>query len=214
MLPSANVFRWSFRWLPLLHLVLALVAAEALAQFRFAARWCWLATGAVFASLLATYLLLPTNVGVPIYPFASSLTSPAPLDPARLYLSIYPPPETAYDQKDHPAPVGQVTRPGSTSMWAGLRLVNGYSPIRAAGVGPTWTFYTHGEIDPGVAEYLLDREAGPGEFLALLGIDGIIVDTLNPFVPKPADGVAAGLSKTRRAGCITAQGRRSPPFAR
>ena len=30
MLPSANVFRWSFRWLPLIHLVLALVAAEAL----------------------------------------------------------------------------------------------------------------------------------------------------------------------------------------
>ena len=30
MLPSANVFRWSFRWLPFVHLVLVICAAEAL----------------------------------------------------------------------------------------------------------------------------------------------------------------------------------------
>ncbi len=30
VLPSASVFRWSFRWLPMFHLALALVAAEAL----------------------------------------------------------------------------------------------------------------------------------------------------------------------------------------
>ena len=30
MLPSAGVFRWSFRWLPFLHLIMALCAAEAL----------------------------------------------------------------------------------------------------------------------------------------------------------------------------------------
>src|SRR5688500_7480188 len=33
MLPSAGVFRWSFRWLPFLHVVLALCAAEALRLF-------------------------------------------------------------------------------------------------------------------------------------------------------------------------------------
>ncbi|HEX8898304.1 MAG TPA: hypothetical protein VF751_06380, partial [Chthoniobacterales bacterium] len=33
MLPTANVFRWSFRWLPLVHLVLALCAAETLHLF-------------------------------------------------------------------------------------------------------------------------------------------------------------------------------------
>ncbi len=185
MLPSANLFRWSFRWLPLLHLVLALVAAEALQQLRLAERWRWLATGFVFAALLATYLLLPTNVGVPKYPFAQSLREPEPLDPGRLYLSIYPPPEVAYAAENHPGPVGQVTRPGSTSLWAGVRLVNGYSPIRAAGVGPEWTFYTHGEIDPGAAEYLLAREAGAGGLLEKLGIDGILVDRSIAFAPQP-----------------------------
>src|SRR5207248_9944517 len=33
MLPTAGVFRWSFRWLPLFHLVLALCTAEALTSF-------------------------------------------------------------------------------------------------------------------------------------------------------------------------------------
>src|SRR5437588_7682695 len=47
MIPTAGVFRWSFRWLPLLHLVLALCAAEALASFspkqkRFAAFFLFL----------------------------------------------------------------------------------------------------------------------------------------------------------------------------
>lgn len=186
MLPSANVFRWSFRWLPFLHLVLALLAAEALAQFRIGSLWRWLAVSATFASLLATYLFLPTNVGVPKYHFAQRLTSPEPLDPARLYLSVYPPPETAYSRENHPGPVGQITRPGSTSMWAGLRLVNGYSPIRAAGVGPAWTFYTHGELDLGMAEYLLDDEAGPNGLLQKIGVDGILVDRAIAFSPKPA----------------------------
>ncbi len=186
MLPSANVFRWSFRWLPLLHLVMALVAAEALAQFRLAEFWRWLLTGSVFASLLATYLLIPTNVGVPKYAFSQSLTKAEPLDPTRLYLSVYPSPEEAYRLRNHPTPVGQVTRPGSTSLWAGVRLINGYSPIRAAGVGPAWTFYTHGEIDPGVAEYLLQREAGPGGLLEKLGIDGLLVDRAMTWAPRPA----------------------------
>ncbi len=185
MSPSANVFRWSFRWLPFLHLVLALLAAEALAQFRIGSLWRWFATGATFASLLATYLVLPTNPGVPKYHFAQSLTDPEPLDPARLYLSIYPPPESAYSRAHHPGPVGQTTRPGSTSLWAGVRLINGYSPIRPAGVGPAWTFYTHGEIDLGMAEYLLEAQAGPEGLLQKTGIDGILVDRALAFTPKP-----------------------------
>jgi hypothetical protein len=186
MLPSAGVFRWSFRWLPLLHLVLALVAAEALAEFRFAPRWGWLCPAVVFASLLGTYFLLPTNTGVPKFHFSAGLTNPAPLDPARLYLSVYPPPEIADTAKNHPRPVGQVTRPGSTPMWAGLRFINGYSPIRGAGVGTAWAFYTHGEIDLGMASYLLGWKAGPNELLATLGVDGIIVARGLSLVPKPA----------------------------
>src|SRR5437868_10786368 len=39
MIPTAGVFRWSFRLLPLFHLVLALCAAEALGSFSQKQRW-------------------------------------------------------------------------------------------------------------------------------------------------------------------------------
>ena len=152
MLPSANLFRWSFRWLPLVHLVLALCAAEAFQNFerrewilparsldfrkrsarctgdvshgrggqiRFPIRrhpfllavlWIvvdllpekfrkvqrWMPAIVTFVVLLATYLCIPTNCGVPKYNLGQNLLSPAPLDPQRLYLSIYPSPDNAY----------------------------------------------------------------------------------------------------------------------
>ncbi len=138
MNPTAGVFRWSFRWLPLLHLVLALCAAEALSSFspkqrRFTAflmlllvimliigalvlrtsgdrpfplgwiflglalGWLlveslqrnflceWAPAAVVFAALLATYICIPPNSGVPKYNLAQSLLEPQPLDPHRLY---------------------------------------------------------------------------------------------------------------------------------
>ncbi|MBA3963945.1 MAG: hypothetical protein H0X40_18890, partial [Chthoniobacterales bacterium] len=101
-------------------------------------------------------------------------------------LSIYPPPENAYRLENHPQPVGRVTRPGSTSMWSGVRLVNGYSPIRGAGVGMAWAFYTHGEIDLSMADYLVGYEAGPNGLLAQVGVDGVIVARQCPMILKPA----------------------------
>ena len=165
MLPTAGVFRWSFRWLPFFHLILALCAAEALKNFtakgsqraeipkRFSAAsaasalkppgligfglvaliaitmsilrtngeyafpltWIFLALATLwalseffvsnqsirtwtpacvtFAAFLATYLCIPPNCGVPKYILSQELTKSAPLDPQRLYLSIYPPAE-------------------------------------------------------------------------------------------------------------------------
>lgn len=60
-------------------------------------------------------------------------------------------------------------------MWAGLRFVNGYSPIRGAGVGRAFAFYTHGEIDPAMANYLLGYEAGPEGLLKTIGVDGVVI---------------------------------------
>ena len=231
MLPSAGVFRWSFRWLPLAHLILALCAAEALrflwpgsatratgaplpgvlgfclvaivavamkifhveGIYAFPLTWIFLSLAALWAfsdvalrnsqlhmwapafiasaALLATYLCIPPNCGVPKYNLSRELTNPAPLDRQRLYLSIYPPAEHTYRVEARPGPVGQIVRPGSTSMWAALRFINGYSPILAAGVAREFKFAIHGEIDPEVGNRLL-RDSGA---LAELGIDGIIV---------------------------------------
>jgi hypothetical protein len=243
MLPSANLFRWSFRWLPLVHLLLALCAAEALqllqaSRRRFFSRpgpWAiaiipltivamllartggryawpfvlilfclalfwviidslpanfrrlqeWMPAVTTFAALLVTYLWLPTNCGVPKFNLSQELSSPAPLDSQRVYLSIYPPPESAYGYPTDRHPVGQIVRPGSSAMWARLHFINGYSPVRAAGVARAFNFYVHGDVDPGTAALLLESQAGPDGELAKLGVDGIIVANEIQLGPKP-----------------------------
>jgi hypothetical protein len=237
MLPTAGVFRWSFRWLPFFHLILALCAAEALRHLatsdrrrRFFTRpgvlafiliglitvtvsilrpggshafpltwillgiatvWAlfppreWTPACVTFAAFLATYLCVPPNGGVPKYNLSQELMKSAPLNPDRLYLSVYPPPEFNYRVEWKPVPIGQVLRPGSTSMWAGIRLVNGYSPIRPAGIARRLNSQIHGELDPQIAAQMLEKEAGAeGEF-ARMGVDGIIVAREFDFAPKP-----------------------------
>jgi hypothetical protein len=248
MLPTAGLFRWSFRWLPLFHLVLAICAAEvlhlrmgssafaeaawdrtvlataalvltagtAIAMLMFgttgsyalpltwvflglAGIWClwkiavrhsemqkWAPVAITFSALLATYVYIPTNCGVPRYNFSQQLLKPAPLDPARLYLSIYPWAELTYCISNKPQPVGEVLRPGSTPMWAGLHFINGYSPIRPAGVAREFATSIHGEINPSVGSYLLSSQAGKDGELTLLGVDGIVVARELDITPQPA----------------------------
>jgi hypothetical protein len=186
MLPTAGVFRWSFRWLPLVHLVLVLCAAESLQIFGSArapfARG-WTPALVTFAALLGTYIWISPNCGVPKYNLAQELTRPAPLDPQRLYLSIYLAPEHAYRIEQHSAPFGLIVRPGSISMWGGVPFINGYSPIRPAGVAREFNFGIHGEIDSTIAKHLVESEAGPDGEMARLGIDGIIIAPEIGFTP-------------------------------
>jgi hypothetical protein len=231
LLPTANVFRWSFRWLPLLHLVLAICAAESLRLFAVSSAprikrpaviavimilavavgawlvgangtrafplaaitlgivlgWAvlemsasanirsWGAPAVIVAVFLATYLCIPPNCGVPKYNLSQGLTKPAPLDPERLYLSVYPSPEDFYRVEKRPEPFGETLRPGSTSMWGGVRLVNGYSPIRPSGVAREFQFAIHGEVQPDIGKWLLEYESTRDGLLARIGVDGIIV---------------------------------------
>jgi hypothetical protein len=226
MIPTAGVFRWSFRWLPFFHLVLALCAAEVLQHrpgkrtasaavllliavtvpmsifqtqgdygvaliliyFQIAVVWAmaewfiggeklrtWSPAVVTFAMLLATYIYIPPNCGVPKYNFSQNLTKPEPLARNRLYLAVYSPAEYAYRREYRNGPVGEVARPGSTPMWAQLRFINGYSPILAAGVAREFKFFIHGEIDGDVGKYLVENQSGPGGILEQLGVDGIVV---------------------------------------
>lgn len=239
MAPTAGMFRWSFRWLPLVHLLLAVCAAEAIrlleterlrkwwkpGVFAFAllaviggamallhvagpdgwrlfwftlmlaAVWavcdflpafCWRWPALTAAAFLFTYLCLPTNRGVPKFNFDQKLTQAAPLDPQRLYLSIYPPPEFAYRAEVQPAPFGTVVRPGSTSLWGSVRFINGYSPIRPAGVAREFDCSFHGELAEWAADYFPTAQAGPGQLLARLGVGGIIVAAGMEITPQPA----------------------------
>lgn len=226
MVPTAGFFRWSFRWLPFFHLVLAICAAEVLhlrprlavgstaflllvvitiplslfhlggtygatvtlIYFQVAAIWAlfelflpipklrqWMPAVVTLALLLATYICIPPNCGVPKYNFSQDLTKPEPLDQNRLYFAVYSPAEAAYRREYRNGPVGEVARPGSTSMWAGLRFINGYSPILAAGVAREFQFFIHGEMDGDTGKYLVENQSGPGGILEQLGVDGIVI---------------------------------------
>jgi hypothetical protein len=236
MIPTAGVFRWSFRWLPFFHLVLALCAARTLQMrprlatgstaflllivvvvpmsifnlggsygptvtwiyFEIATIWAlfelflpitglrvWAPPIVSFAVLLATYLCIPPNCGVPKYNFSQKLTKPEPLNASRLYLAIYSPAEYAYRREYRKGPVGQIARPGSTPMWGQLRFVNGYSPILAAGAARELKFFTHGEIDGDVGRYLVTNQAEPGGLLEQLGVDGLVIAPEIAVEPPP-----------------------------
>jgi hypothetical protein len=53
--------------------------------------------------------------------------------------------------------------------------MNGYSPIRPAGIAREFDFRIHGEINPHEAEYLVWAQSNPTGLLAQLGVDGLIV---------------------------------------
>jgi len=85
-----------------------------------------------------------------------------------------------------PEVVGQTLRPGSTSMWAELRFINGYSPIRAAGAAREFATSIHGEINPDVGSNLLNHQAGSDGELALMGVDGVVVAQELSITPEPS----------------------------
>src|SRR5205085_2195129 len=135
----------------------------------------WAPPVATFAILLATYFCIPSNCGVPKYNLSQELLYSAPLDPHRLYLSVYPPAESTYRIEKKPASVGQLVRPGSTSMWAGLHFLNGYSPILPAGVAREFDFRIHREINPHEAAYLVWTPPNSTGLLTPLGADRLVV---------------------------------------
>ncbi|HEY0368807.1 MAG TPA: hypothetical protein VGC85_04365, partial [Chthoniobacterales bacterium] len=245
MLPSISIFRFSFRWLALFHLVLALTAAEAwhawnqlraerrgydfanaalwavilvaiswgsmhafnrvpkepsvavpLVTLAIATTWCivdavvsrraasWLLPAVTFLALLTTYLTVDAHALIARYWFGDNLRGSAPLDANRLYLSIYPAPQAYYRSDMTGMAYGATTRPGSTSMFDHVHLINGYSPVGPAGVARLFDFGTHGHINPAKVSEVVIPEAGAGGLLEQLGIDGIIV-AHESWLPSP-----------------------------
>jgi hypothetical protein len=165
--------------------LLIAAAWAVLEKLRFPMIQAWTPALITVASLLTTYLCLPPNCGVPRYNLDQRLIESAPLDPERLYLSVYPAPEFSYRLESKPEPFGPTVRVGSTSMWGGIHLLNGYSPIRPSGVAREFDFAIHGEIRSDLGRSLLENEAGPDGKLARLGVDGIIVANEFDWDPQP-----------------------------
>ncbi len=179
LLPTPGIFRFSFRWLALFHLVLALTAAEAYRLWPKglvrSPKISLLLPIVTFVALLTTYLRLDPHAPLAHYFFTENLKSPVPLDPNRLYLSLYPAPQSWYRADMTGVPFGNVVRPGSTSLFGAVHVVNGYSPVGPAGVARLFDSGTHGHLNPGKVGDIVMPAALPGGLLEKLGIDGIIV---------------------------------------
>src|SRR5437867_4259252 len=76
---------------PLAWIFLGLAAVWALAEFLLpdSALRGWTPVCVTLAAFLTTYWCIPPNCGVPKYDLSQELTRPTPLDPNRLYLSVY-----------------------------------------------------------------------------------------------------------------------------
>ena len=250
-LPSAGVFRWSFRWLPLFHLVLAIIAAEmwqaidapangdalanpaaatrshwlrwrhagglvavavglgylaacgwSLPQFDLhmldlaiiAAAWAalglaatlrpdipmlaaiqpWLPASVVAAAVVSLFLRVPPNLAVPVFPFDESFLAAAPLDRDRLHMSLYLE-EDLPTSRLPPGSLGQAFRPGNSALLAGIRMINGYSPIHPRGIGTMLPFETHGQMFPEAVRWVFAEGAGPSDVLATIGVNALVV---------------------------------------
>ena len=216
LLPSAGPFRWSFRWLPLFHLLLAilgavalerraakaalaLVAVTAVAAIAFGREpeatllhaailaalcviWLFVDHAAMPAAVTAAMILLTFATfskrgEVPIWEYDEALLSPGVLHPARRYLAMY-----GFDQTVAADARGRDTRgllaelrPGNIPMLAGVKFINGYSPLGLAAMRNVFDVDVHGPMNPRRAELFLRYETGPNELLHQLGVDGLIV---------------------------------------
>src|SRR4029077_4442137 len=97
---------------PLVWILLVITGIWAFAEFflRNEALRAWTPSCVTFVALLATYFCIPPNCGVPKYNLDQALIEPTPLDPERLYLSVYPPAESTYRVEKKSGAVGQTIR--------------------------------------------------------------------------------------------------------
>ncbi|HYC90146.1 MAG TPA: YfhO family protein [Thermoanaerobaculia bacterium] len=255
LLPSAGPFRWSFRWLPLFHLVLAVLGAAALQ--RRAARvalaliavtavaamvldrepqatlihaaivaaccivWLfvdreWMPATIAIAMLFLTFATFSKRSEVPVWPYGEALRAPGVLDPARRYLAMYDlDAVVARDAHGRRARgVSAELRPGNIPMLAGLKFVNGYSPLGLAGLKNVFAVDPHGPMDAARAELFLREQSGERRLLQQFGIDGLIVP--EPMARKHAQTLARNgwTPAARLAGCLVLHRERihSPVF--
>jgi hypothetical protein len=88
-------------------------------------------------------------------------------------------------------------RPGNTPQVANLEFINGYSPMRPAGMHTALGFWlVHGATEPHSASRLLRRDLGRGALLDHLRINAVAV----PIESARQYGVVPGNWRARRIG--------------
>ncbi len=142
----------------------------------------WAPCAVVILSCWAAYASCLTVGYVPQWDIGEQARQPGPLDPAIRYLSVH----TWKDMIDDYRPydvnnkrvlgVGEELYIGTTSSYAGLDFVNGYSPMGPLGLQDVFNWRFNGCFgDEADAERVLTSEAGPDGLLRRMGVDGLVV---------------------------------------
>ena len=160
VLPSAGPFRWPFRWLPLFHLVLAILGAIALENRKRA----WIAPVITIAIIVGTFVAFHDRREVPRW----DIDRLPRLDASRRYLAMY-------GLEPIITGTNAVLLPGNLPMLANDEFLNGYSPMGLAALRNLFNFDVHGPMEPARAQSLLRFESGRNQLLHHFGIDGLIV---------------------------------------
>lgn len=133
--------------------------------------WRWLPCLAVLVSLGSTYATVSTR-WVARWNFPEAVRETRPFEASRLYLGLYSR-EEAYSRESG---VALLVRPGNIPMLSGARFVNGYTPIRPAGLAWALGMESHlGFTTEAQARRIVEREVGTDGMLELMGVDGLVL---------------------------------------
>ena len=128
-------------------------------------------------------LLVPATLGplyaepglfleFPTWKFSAEPGDAQRISPETTYLGVY----SNSDVYDRPTGL-QDCYGGNSPLYQGLLIafVNGYSPLRFAGLSRLFGFGVSGAMSEEASTRVLHREAGPDGLLQLLGVDGLVV---------------------------------------
>lgn len=145
-----------------------------------------LVLSAVAVGVAATTLSL-TNMDVsqrttkPRWALDEGARRPAPMEPGRLYLSLYSRDDflsegcCALVSPGRAYGTGQNLLPGNSGMYPELTMINGYSALRLRSMQAVFGFGIHGYHMGNAPLSVLKRHVGAGRLLDLAGVDGLVL---------------------------------------
>lgn len=277
--PGWGSFRWSFRWLPALHLVLVLLAAQGMQRVyqrprvskqlswrarllnnpgvwmfvgvcvvwlvamlqvpdfrelsiqlayilmvlaiswsgayivlsRYTALVRWMPFMVTWLVLLTTYARAPVGIVIPEWNIPSEIQSAEGWNQDVRYFSLYQSRDVAVPQSA--SRFGTTLRPGNLGMYAGVELVQGYSPMRPSGLTMLFGLGHIGQTSTvDRVRHFLITESTPGGLFSLMGVDGLVLG--NHFRADEALLINQGWRMVRRTQEGTVLQRQEPLSSR
>jgi hypothetical protein len=130
----------------------------------------WIPVVLVPGTLAPVYAEPDLFLEFPTWTYSAEPDDARRVSPETTYLSVY----GNGDMYDRPIGL-QDCYGGNSPLYQGLTFVNGYSPLRFAGLSQLFGFGVSGAMSEEAAMRMLLREAGPDGLLQLLGVDGLVV---------------------------------------